>query len=110
MRKVIKYSDKDQFIKSCIKTICTLRNSELSESESAVVSSLIKYSTNNSLTLDVHLSRQIREELKMGQSLFGTCINRIEKKKCIRKEGKVIILDPVFNSISDWKDLVIRLG
>lgn len=109
MRKVIKYSERDQFIRSCIKTICTLRDQELSDSELSVMVLLIKYSNNNSVNLDVHLARQIREELKIGQSLLGTCINRIERKKYIRKDGKVIMIDPTFNNIGEWGELVIRL-
>lgn len=109
MRKVIKIKSGDDYIKSCVKTICTLRNTDLSDSELSVLLLLIKYSNNNSLTLDVHLGRQIREGLSIGQSLFGTSIARLESKKCIRKEGKVIMLDPAFNRISEWKELVIRL-
>lgn len=108
MRKVIPCKTNVGFIKSCIKTICTIRGQELSDSELSVLLSLIKYNNNNSLTLDVHLSRQIREELGIGQSLFGTSVSRLESKKCIRKEGKVIMLDPAFNRISEWKELVIR--
>ncbi len=109
MRKVIKYSDKEEYIKACITTLCSLRNTNLSDSESAMLLKLITYSTNNSLTLDVNLGRQIREALGIGESLYGTCISRLQDKKCITKEGKSIILNPVYNRIMEWKEVVIRL-
>ena len=109
MRKVIKYTGKEEYIKACITALCALRNTNLSDSESAMLLKLITYSTNNSLTLDVNLARQIREELGIKESLYGTCISRLQEKKCITKEGKSIILNPVYNRISEWKEVVIRL-
>lgn len=108
MRKVIKYSDKQEYIRSCITTLCALRDINLSDSESAMMGKLISYSENNGLTLDVNLSRQMRDELKMSQSSFNTAIHRLEQKKCLTKESKGIILNPVFNRITEWKELVIR--
>jgi len=107
MRKVIKY--KELLLKDKVYIISALRKIQLSDSESAVVSSLITYSNNNSLTLDVNLARQIREELEIGQSLFNTCMRRLEIKKCIRKEGKSIWLDPMFNNLKEVSEIVIRV-
>ena len=107
MRKVIKY--KDLKTVDLIHIVSALRKINLSDSESAMMSLLIKYSTNNSLTLDVHLARQIREELGMGESLYGTCISRLTQKKCIRKEGKVVMLSPFYHNILSWKEVVIRI-
>lgn len=107
MRKVIKYKELSLTDKTYL--ICSLRKIQLSDSESATMAKLITYSSNNAVTLDVNLARQIREELNFGQSLFNTCINRLEKKKCIRKEGKSIWLDPMFNNLQEVSEIVIKI-
>ena len=106
MRQVIK---KNFSLIEIIGIISALKKIQLSDSESAMLSKLIKFSNNNSVTLDVNLSRQIRDELKMTQSSFNTAIHRLELKKCITKEGKGIVLNPVYNRISEWIEIVIKI-
>lgn len=82
---------------------------QLSDTESLVLEKIIKYSPSSSFNLDVHLSKQIREELNITQSSFNTSISRLQEKNCIKKEGRTITLHPLFNNLSETKEILIKL-
>lgn len=90
-----------------VKVIINVLFGGLSATESLILTKLIHYSTNNSITLSADFSRLIQQELNITQSSFSTTLFRLQKKKLIEKPGKVIVLNPVFANIDQLEKLVI---
>ena len=91
-----------------VQVLCSLLNKNLSDNEINILSELIEMSQGNNITLQVGITKQIRDELKISASSFNTGIHRLEQKKVITKTGKTIIINPVFNNITDLTGLVIE--
>ena len=91
-----------------VKIFCAMLNRNLSDNEINILSELIEMNQGNSITLQVGITKQIRDELKISASSFNTSIHRLELKKVITKSGKVIMLLPIFNNLSDLDGLVIE--
>jgi len=83
-------------------------NISLSDSESAVLAELLSYSTGNALTLTPEITKQMRSNTSMAPSLFNTCMHRIEQKGAIKKEGKTIMLSPIYNNMENITGLLVE--
>jgi predicted transcriptional regulator len=105
MIKKLKYENADTALK--LRVINSLRLVNLSDTESAVLAELIDNSSNNITTLTIELNKQIRAKLNMNPSLFNTCIHRLQEKGTLKKEGKTLILNPLYNNLSDITQIVI---
>jgi len=91
-----------------VKIFCAMLNKNLSDNEINILSELIEMSQGNNITLQVGITKQIRETLSITASSFNTGISRLQEKKVITKSGKVIMLSPIFNNLSDLDGLVVE--
>lgn len=78
-----------------------------SEIELKIMTVLVRYGTGNSITLTPDLARQIRESAVVSEGSFSTYLFRLEKKKVFIRQGKTIMLHPVFNNIGDCDSIMI---
>ncbi len=92
---------------SRIKILTKLFFGEIPDGEAKCLEILIKYSTNNTLSLSGDTGRYIRSESGISESLFSTALHRLEKREIIRRAGKNIFLQPIFNEVNDLGRLVI---
>lgn len=90
--------------------ICNLFDKQLSDNEINILSELIEMSQGNSITLNVQITKQIRETLTISESSLNTSIHRLEQKKVITKSGKTIVLSPIFNDLLSLEGLVIEFS
>ena len=88
--------------------ICSLFDKQLSNNEINILSELVEMSQGNSITLNVQITKQIRETLDISESSLNTSIHRLEQKKVITKSGKTIVLSPIFNDLLSLEGLVIE--
>lgn len=105
MRKKIKQSATTQ---NKVYVLCAMLKKKLSDTEINVLSELVEMSQGNSITLNVQITKQIRETLNISESSLNTSIHRLEQKKVINKEGKTIVLSPIFNDLLSLEGLVIE--
>ena len=108
MRKIIKYPTV-LTTAGKVGIISALQQINLSDNESAVMAQLIEYSNNNSITLSVYLSKEIRDKLSITATSFNTSIHRLEQKGTIKKEGRTIILNPLYNRLIDVTEILISV-
>ena len=103
MRGVIKKKLADK-----LTIITNIQGVSLSKSELSILAEIVYYSNNGSVTLDMTLTKQIRDKLNISPSLFSTAIHRLMEKKVIRKAGKTIVISPVYTSLESITELLIK--
>lgn len=90
-----------------IKILTKVFFGEIPEGEMMCLEILIKYSNNNTLSLSGEVGKHIRTESGISESLFSTALHRLEKRLIIRRAGKTIFLNPVYNEITELGRLII---
>lgn len=80
----------------------------LSDTESLILSILLDYSTNNTITLSVDVTKQVKSQAGVTDSSFSTSIYRLEKKGLIIRAGKNIQFHPALNNIHSMDSLIIN--
>jgi DNA-binding MarR family transcriptional regulator len=108
MRKVIKYP-KELSTADKVNILSSLQKIGLSDTESAVLAEIIEHSQNNNITLSVSITKQIRDTLNISATSFNTSLHRLEQKGTIKKEGRTIILNPLYNKLQEITELLICL-
>lgn len=105
MIKPIKLRGNSLQIKAkCLMEVCF---GGCSDSELQILAYLIQFSTGNSITLTVDLSRQIKASAGVGDSSFSTSLFRLEKKGVLTRLHKTVNLHPAFNNLQDVEKLMI---
>jgi hypothetical protein len=92
---------------SRIKILTKVFFGDIPEGEMKCLEILIKYSNNNSISLSGDIGKHIRSESGITESLFSTALHRLEKRLIIRRAGKTIFLNPVYNEITELGRLII---
>lgn len=90
-----------------LKVICCIKFEPIPAAELAVLSAIITYSQNNGLFISPDISRQIRQFYGLSESSFNTALFRLVKKGLIKKEGKTVVLPPIFFGIIEMDNLLI---
>jgi len=103
MRGVIKKK-----ISEKLSILVLMQGIKLSKNELSIFSEVVYYSANGSLAMDVQLAREIRAKLNISASLFDTAIHRLSEKKVIRKNGKSIIISPIYSKAESITELLIK--
>lgn len=93
-------------LKDKVHALCVLKFN-ISATEELILYWLIQQSINNSLSLNVDISRQLQIYLNISSSALATSLYRLGKKGIIAKSGKTITLNPIFNNIQELDKLVI---
>lgn len=81
----------------------------LSESEQRTLDVLIKFCTNNSITITPDISKQILQAAEITQSSFNTSLHRLEKKGIINSIGKTKNLHPYLHNIDKCDGILIKI-
>jgi DNA-binding MarR family transcriptional regulator len=97
-------------LKHKVSALCFLKFKGLSATEEAVLSWFVAGSVNSAISVDKSLTKQITHELNISQSSLSTSIFRLQEKGVIKKSGKVIILNPIFNDITNMDNLIISFS
>lgn len=87
-----------------------LQSRYLSDIELAVLAEIVDFSSSGTITLTVAITKQIRGVLGIGTSAFNTAVFRLSEKNAIKKEGKTIVLNPLFNNINDLSGVLISFN
>lgn len=87
-----------------------LQNILLSDTELLVLTKLVEYSQNNTITLSPIFTKQIRAMINIKEQAFNTAISRLGKKGVFRKEGKSLYLLPCYNNLDKITEVLIKLG
>jgi hypothetical protein len=103
---IIGLTIKDSGLKHKVAAVCVLKF-KLSATEMDLLSWLIQSSINNSVCVSVDISGQIQHDLNISASLLSTGLHRLQKKGVIKKSGKTITLNPIFNNIQEMNKLVV---
>ncbi len=109
MRKIIKYPA-ELALSDKVNILSSLQKISLSDNESAVLAEIIELSSGNIVALSVHITKQIRNKLSISASLFNTSLHRLEQKGTMKKEGKTIILNPLYNQLTVVTEILIKLS
>lgn len=80
----------------------------LSDSEISVLTALIDLSDNNSIHLGIPTVKHIKSLVKLSGSGLSTVLGKLEQKTIIRRDGKNIMISPVFDKIKELKMLIIQ--
>lgn len=77
-----------------------------SDTEIAVLQSLVKYSSNMSITMTKEANSHIANETGISLNLLSTTMHRLEKKEVIRRTGRTIMLHLAFKDLETIKGVV----
>jgi len=105
-----KFIIRDSAVSTKIKTICAIKGIHLSETEIVALESLILFSDNGSLGITPLISKQIRCEMGITSSALNTAIFRLTEKGAINKQGRTVIISPVFNNIDSLTGVLINFS
>lgn len=98
---------KNSELKHKVNALCVLKFKGVSATEEAVLCFLVAVSINNSVALTIDISAQIKQDLGISASSLATCLFRLQEKDIIKKSGKVVTLNPIFNNINEMQKLLI---
>lgn len=107
MRKILKLSNVT--LQKKVSLISSIAGITLSEAESALLAEVIELSSNNQILLSPNVSSHIRAKLNITQSSFGTSLFRLEQKQAIKKNGRNLILHPLYKDILSVTEVLIKL-
>ncbi len=79
-----------------------------SPTECQVMSQLIRVGENGMLNLSIDTSKSITKALNLSNNTLNVSLSRIEKKGAIRKEGRIIVFQPVWNNIMNENEYLIE--
>lgn len=79
------------------------------DTEIFVMQSLVKNSTNMSLTTTKDVNAYIAKEVGITTNLLSTCIHRLEKKEAIRRMGKTILINLAYKDLDLIKGVVFSV-
>lgn len=79
----------------------------LSETELDVLAVILDYSSNNSVTLSLDVSKQVKQQAGVSDSSFSTSLYRLEQKGIIIRQGKTIQFHPAFSNIHSVDSFII---
>lgn len=107
MRKVLKLTESN--LRKKVSVISHIAGINLSDSELLLLSQIVELSTNNQVTITPQISAHIRESIGITQSGFGTSLHRLAEKGAIRKNGRTIMLHPIYKDALLITELLIKL-
>lgn len=67
--------------------------------ECRVMSQLIRVGEHGMLNLSIDVSKSIAKALNLSNNTLNVSLSRIEKKGAIRKDGRIIVMQPLWNNI-----------
>lgn len=80
----------------------------LSDTELDMLTSIILYSNNNSLTITLDIARQMKSEMNVTDTSFSTSLFRLHKKGLFEKDSKTITLHAAFIGVMEMTELKIK--
>lgn len=90
-----------------VSVICQLKFPPIPDNEFKTLLAVISFSTNNTLAITPDVSKQIKFEFTLTDTVFTTSLFRLEKKGFINRQGKTVIINPAFTEIDKLDKLVI---
>jgi hypothetical protein len=105
MRKAIKvnYSSAEK-----VRLLSFIAKITLSDTELLILTELIECSTNNTITLSAENNKQICQRLAIKEGSFNVCVLRLYKKKALARDGKNIILNPIYRDLEGTTEVLLR--
>lgn len=90
--------------------ISRIRFKITSDTEVFVMQSLVRHSTNMSITMTKEANSYVANEVGITLNLLSTTLHRLEKKQTIRRTGRTILLHPAFNELETIKGIVFSVS
>lgn len=95
-------------LKQKARIVSAVNNISLSDTELSVLTLLIEFSGNGTITLTGEISKQIRAITNVKEGAYNTAILRLGEKKAITKKGRDIILHPHFKDLEGITEVLVR--
>lgn len=76
--------------------------------ECQVMSQLIRIGENGMLNLSIDISKSITKTLNLNNNTLNVSLSRIEKKGAIRKESRLVVLQPIWNDILNENQYLVE--
>lgn len=82
-----------------VKIITAIMFGVIPEGEMQTLEAVVKYSVNNTLAVSGGIGKEIKASMGISDTMFSTGLFRLEKRGIITKQGKTIMLHPVYKDI-----------
>jgi len=76
--------------------------------ECQVMSQLIRVGEHGMLNLSIDVSKSITKALNLSNNTLNVSLSRIEKKGAIRKDGRIIVMQPLWNNILTENEYLVE--
>jgi len=76
--------------------------------ECQVMAQLIRIGENGMVNLSIDISKSITKALDLNNNTLNVSLSRIEKKGAIRKSGRIITMQPLWNNILTENEYLIE--
>lgn len=92
-----------------LKSLLYLRFNITSPSEVSLLNELLIVSGGNPLRLEPNIRADVSKQVGINPESIGTMLGRVEKKKVLHRNGKLIVFSPIFNNWGNTSEVLFKI-